>query len=61
MNFPQIRIPRPDVSFRDLHAYGGLALAAWGGWHLSPDWTCVAIGAVLWGMGTRVLQRKVGP
>jgi len=56
------RIPRPEISFRDLHAYGGLALAAYGGWQLSPAWTCVAVGAVLWGMGTRVfVHRKAGP
>lgn len=51
------RIPRPDVSLRDLHAYGGLGIAALGGWQLSPAWTCIAIGTVLLAMGL-FLQRR---
>lgn len=31
----------------DGHIYGGLGLAAVGGWQLSPPWTLVAIGAAL--------------
>lgn len=42
-----LRIPRPDLNLRDAHVYGGLALAAWGGWQLSPSWTAVVIGAAL--------------
>lgn len=45
------RIPRPDIDLRDMHVYGGLALAAWGGWHLSPAWTAIAIGTVITLMG----------
>jgi hypothetical protein len=32
---------------RDVHVYGGLTLAAFGGWLVSPAWTCVAVGGVL--------------
>jgi hypothetical protein len=42
---------RPDVDLRDLHVYGGLALAAAGGWQLSVAWTCVIVGLVLAAMG----------
>jgi hypothetical protein len=41
------RIPRPDVDLRDAHVYGGLVIAAWGGWQLSPSWTAVAVGVAL--------------
>jgi len=44
-------IPLPEISFRDVHAYGGLALAFYGGWQLSPPWTCVAAGLILLAMG----------
>lgn len=53
-----MRIPRPDIDAHDLHAYGGLALAAVGGWQLSPAWTLVAIGVVLFAMGL-FLQRRI--
>lgn len=39
------------VSLRDAHVYGGLALALWGGWQLSPAWACVAVGAVVLAIG----------
>ena len=32
---------------RDWHVYGGLAVAGMGGWFLSPQWTCIAIGGAL--------------
>lgn len=50
--------PRVTIDPRDLHVYGGLVLAAWGGWHLSPPWTCVLVGAVLVSFGVFV-PRKV--
>lgn len=55
LRFP--RIPRPDVDLRDVHVYGGLALAAWGGWQLSPAWTAVAIGAALMLFGVFVPRK----
>ena len=51
---------RPDVTLRDVHAYGGLAIAGFGGWQLSPAWTCVVVGGVLLVMGL-FLQRKAAP
>jgi uncharacterized membrane protein len=39
-------LTRPDVLV-DLHIYGGLAVAGWGGWQLSPPWTAVALGLLL--------------
>lgn len=51
MNLPRFRIPRPDVDARDVHIYGGLALAALGGWQLSAPVTCVALGCVLLVLG----------
>ena len=45
MKWPQI--PRPDVNTRDLHIYGGLALAALGGWQFSPPATAIVLGLVL--------------
>lgn len=35
------------LDLRDLHFYGGIALAMMGGWMLSPAWTMVAGGAVI--------------
>lgn len=32
---------------RDLHFYGGLALAMIGGWRLSPAWTLITAGITL--------------
>lgn len=32
---------------RDIHVYGGLVLAGFGGCVLSPAWTCIVIGGVL--------------
>ena len=51
-------IPRPDVNLRDAHIYGGLAIAAWGGWQLAPAWTAVTLGVVLTAMG--VFARRKG-
>lgn len=53
-------LPRIDLNVRDVHFYGGLALAAWGGWHLSPAVTCVAVGAVLAGVGYFMPGRAKG-
>lgn len=44
-------IKRPDISLRDLHIYGGLALAAVGGWQLSPAVTAVALGIIVAALG----------
>lgn len=55
----KFRLPKPDLSLRDLHAYGGLSVAAWGGWQLSPAWTCIGIGLTLFAMGL-FLQRRAG-
>lgn len=52
-------IPVPEITMRDAHAYGGLALATVGGWQLSPTWTCVSVGLILLAMGL-FLQRKAG-
>jgi hypothetical protein len=41
----QLLDPRPHL--RDAHVYGGLALAAAGGWELSPAWTKLGVGLVL--------------
>jgi len=41
---------RPDL-LRDYHVYGGLLLAAVGGWHLSRPWTLVVVGIVLAALG----------
>jgi hypothetical protein len=41
----QLLDPRPHL--RDAHVYGGLALAAAGGWELSPPWTKLGVGVVL--------------
>jgi hypothetical protein len=35
----------------DYHIYGGIVLAGWGGWQLSPAWTAVAVGVTLLGLG----------
>lgn len=39
--------PNIDISLRDLHIYGGLGLAAVGGWQFSPAVTAVGLGIVL--------------
>jgi hypothetical protein len=39
-------LTRPDILV-DLHIYGGLAFAAWGGWQLSQPWTAIALGLTL--------------
>ena len=46
-----MRLPRPDVDLRDLHVYGGLALAAIGGWQLSPVLTTIGVGLILAAVG----------
>lgn len=38
---------RSALDLRDLHYYGGLTVAAVGGWQISPAITLVALGAVL--------------
>jgi hypothetical protein len=38
---------------RDVHFYGGLAVAIAGGWRLSHAWTLVAAGLVLMFVGLR--------
>lgn len=55
-----MRLPRPDVSLRDLHIYGGLTVATVGGWQVSPAWTLVALGVVLATFGVFAPLRK-GP
>jgi hypothetical protein len=48
MRWPaRLRIPRPDVDLQDIHVYGGLALAAAGGWALSPAITAIVLGVLL--------------
>ena len=37
----------PDVSIVDVHIYGGLTLAAAGGWQFSPALTCLGLGVAL--------------
>lgn len=53
------RIPRPDISLRDVHVYVGLGLATWGGWHLAPAWTLIALGVSLTAMGLFLARRRV--
>lgn len=38
---------RAAIDLRDLHYYGGLTIAAAGGWQISPAITLVALGVVL--------------
>ena len=42
---------RNTIDLRDVHVYGGLGLATWGGWQVSPPWTLVIVGAVLAAIG----------
>ncbi len=35
----------------DLHIYGGLLVAAWGGWHIHRAWTGVSLGLALVAIG----------
>lgn len=46
----------PDV--RDVHVYGGLLLAAVGGWHFSPGATLLGVGVVLTALGIFVPRRR---
>lgn len=46
-----------DVSLRDAHVYGGLGLAAWGGWSLSPAWTGVLAGLAVAAIGLFLPRR----
>lgn len=41
---------RPDVLL-DLHLYGGLLVAAVGGWHIHRAWTGVSLGLALVAIG----------
>lgn len=56
MSFP--RIPRPDIDLRDAHIYGGLAIAAAGGWQISPSCTAVVVGLVLVALGVFAPRRR---
>ena len=54
MKWPAIRWPkmkRPDLDARDGHIYGGLIVAAVGGWHVSWPWTCIVLGVVVMVLG----------
>ena len=44
----------------DAHIYGGLLLAAIGGWRLSPAWTLVAVGVTLVALGLLAPRGKDG-
>lgn len=37
----------PDLSLRDAHVYGGLALATVAGANISPEWALIGLGVVL--------------
>ena len=37
----------PDLDTRDAHIYGGMGLAGFGGWQVSPIGTCIAVGLIL--------------
>lgn len=56
----KLRLPRwrPDVDVRDVHVYGGLLCAGWGGWQLSPPLTLVALGVVLTALGVFARRRS---
>lgn len=47
---------RPDI-LRDLHIYGGLLLAALGGWQISPALTLIALGLALAALGLLAARR----
>lgn len=53
-----MRWPKIDVSLRDLHIYGGLAVAAWGGSYLSTPWTGIALGVILAALGIFAPRRR---
>jgi len=42
-----VRLRIPEISLRDVHIYGGLALATAGGWQVSPALTVITLGLVL--------------
>jgi len=46
-----------DFDLQDGHIYGGILLAAVGGWHLSPAWTCIMVGLVLVALGVFAPRR----
>lgn len=52
-----IEFVRNQFDLRDLHVYGGLMIAAIGGWHISATWTCVVLGLCLAALGVFVPQR----
>lgn len=56
--FPTLE--KPGIDLRDCHIYGGLAIAAAGGWQLSPAWTSVALGLALAVMGIFAPRRARG-
>ena len=41
----------PDIDLRDAHIYGGLLIAAVGGWQLSWPWTCIILGVLVTVLG----------
>lgn len=42
---------KPDIDLRDAHIYGGLLIAAIGGWQLSWPWTCIILGVLVTVLG----------
>lgn len=42
-----VRLLAHLFDLQDVFFFGGLLVAGFGGWTLSPSWTLVAIGAVL--------------
>lgn len=54
IKWPKVKWPtikRPDLDLRDGHIYGGLLIAAVGGWQVSWPWTCIALGGVVMVLG----------
>ena len=54
LRWPRVRWPKlkwPDVDARDGHIYGGLLVAAVGGWQVSWPWTCIVLGVVVTVLG----------
>ena len=50
-----------DFDLRDLHAYGGLALAAVGGAFVDWRITAIVLGLILWGMAIVMPRRPSVP
>ncbi len=47
----RVKALKPDLDTRDGHIYGGLLVAAVGGWQISWPWTCIALGVVVMVLG----------